>query len=377
MAFGHSGECTLFRDDEGHARATFWGADSRAAFRDRPGIVPLEESGYIYRRPSYNYFTDRGPWAEIEPLVRDVQMNDTEMLNAPDGYYYLTGSVWVHSPSDARYKGLRAWKSKELRSFDEQRWEVMDPVWTMKDVREDPGWPSQESQGGRSSPVFWNAEVHHMKGTFWWFANVSQAEHGKHGSMLIRSESGRVEGPYESLGTTVGSAQTMFQDDDGAVYMYSGGAGYGKMAKMNEDLTRVDKEHMRQVARETGRSLAWNDFMPVLTRERLVNDFDIGGCIVKMFDKYVLFCCNCIGGYDYQYKVAESIRGPWSRPRVAVPHGGHGFVFRDKRGTWQALFWRHAFHMRPALQKLHVEKRGHDILIEPQWEHEWRTRARP
>ena len=320
MMIGHSGQTTLFTDAEGNPYATFWGGDERAVFHDRPGIVPLVEHAGFLRAPAYSHFTDVGPWAEIEPLVRDVKLNDAQIMHAPDGYYYLTGSIWNHTPTDRFRQGLRAFRSKTLAPHDRAQWEEVGPFWTIEQIRNDPKRAGLEAQGrGKDDTHFWNAEVHYLKGTFWWFANVPG------GSMLIRSTSGRIEGPYESLGKTIGSAQTLFRDDDGAIYMYSGGAGYGMMTKMNENLTGADHDALKAAAKARGLPPR-PDFLPVMTREGLVGDFDIGGCVNKIGGKYVLWSCNCIGGYDYQYKVADSIWGLWSRPRVGVPYGGHGLV---------------------------------------------------
>lgn len=101
---GDNGQTTIFADAEGDLHATFWGADDRAVFRDRPGIVPLEAGEGTLHKPNYNQFTDAGPWAQVEPLVRDVQMNDTQLLKdllAPfEGR--TRGLLWAVSPKDGR-----------------------------------------------------------------------------------------------------------------------------------------------------------------------------------------------------------------------------------------------------------------------------------
>jgi hypothetical protein len=112
----------------------------------------------------------------------------------------------------------------------------------------------------------------------------------------------------------------------------------------------------------------------LMQKEGLNMDYDIGNCMVKIGGKYVFFTCNCIGGYDYQYFVADDIWGPYSRPRVAVPHGGHSFVFEDKGGKWHSLQWA-SLGMVPFLHQLHVEDAGDDVIIMPKWEYEYQEKG--
>jgi hypothetical protein len=78
-------------------------------------------------------------------------------------------------------------------------------------------------------------------------------------------------------------------------------------------------------------------------------------------------------GSDFQYFVADDIWGPYSRPRVAVPHGGHSLVFQDKEGRFHSLQWA-SLGMVPFLHELYVEDAGNDVIIMPKWEWEHRRK---
>ena len=61
------------------------------------------------------------------------------------------------------------------------------------------------------------------------------------------------------------------------------------------------------------------------------------------------------GTYDMMYGTSKSLMGPYSKRRLAVPHGGHGTAFRDAQGHfWYTLFgndttapWRRHFGLVP------------------------------
>ena len=384
VLLSHGAQSVLFQDDAGHWYATFYGDDDAAAFRDRPGIVPLRFNVGLNRPEPQHYksFTQYGPWATKEPLIRDVQLNDQQILNAPDGYYYLTGSSWdpfrhgavsvwksrtlePSSQGSGNWKEFRAAPFTEMPAFQralEKEADLLDL--TVK-------WPKQPKVGGTP----WGAEIFHFKDSFWIAYQFLTSNETLRGELkkedagcnpLFRSVSGRGTGPYQLHWMMGGSALTMFEDDDGSLYTYS---GKNQLSKLNEGLDGYDRRWMQRLKQQEGFGGLMNS-VSVENREGLLLDYDIGGCILKMFGKYVLFTCNCIGGYDYQYWVADRIEGPYGRPRVCMPHGGHGFVMKDKDGDYHALEWTHTGHMRPFLHRLHVEQRGADIVIMPKWEYE-------
>lgn len=348
----HAGQANVFRDGDGFT-ASFTGYGPLAVFRDRPGMTPLNFNDREGRFSDiqYNYFTEAGPWVEDEPFLKDVQVNDQQVIHAPDGYYYFTGSTW----DNFRKGQFNLWRSKDLET-----WEELPSPYTQEQAMADPGISDQTKEGWYLGQ-FWNPEIHYLKGHYWLYFDPPSKT--RSGGILLRSTSGRATGPYAAFGEGYGSASTLFEDDDPPASGRSGEAGStvyvsvgaGPIWRLNDDMT-----------------LASDGQLPARTRENLIIDIDIGSTLVKIGGKYVLFHCNVVGGYGWQYYVADHIEGPWSRPRVAVPHGGHGFTFKDKQGQWQGLYWTYAWHMRPGLQKLDVEVTDDDVIISPSW---WKDRG--
>src|SRR5699024_2756322 len=97
--------------------------------------------------------------------LRDVQVEP-----APDGYYYLTGTISEQRENKqhlagyffqhaARYfnKGIQLWRSKDL-----QYWEDMGLVWTFD---EDGTWQKAygHTSNGEKQRTLWAASVHYLK----------------------------------------------------------------------------------------------------------------------------------------------------------------------------------------------------------------------
>lgn len=367
----HGGQVTVFQDEGGQHYATFCGQDDRAALRDRPGIVPLEwaesdmyfgDTSAPYPRRPRHVITERGPWPDLAPLpvppLRDVQT-----LNAPDDFYYLTGSC------KARAGKLVIWRSRDMA-----QWEEMAPVWRMDAIYSDPKWPDPPVVPETGSTVFWGPEIHYIKDSFYAVFRFSP-HHGKQGGVgLLRSTTGKAAGPYESLGVVAGRGPaSFFQDDDGRVYLVWAS---GAIAPMKPDMSGVVEEY-------AGKWVKW----PSLSKrpDGTVPVDDTGCCLVKMLGRYVFFF-NRWGGtrnmlgeapaggryygtYDYEACYSDKLLGPYTRPRIAIPHGGHGNVFQDRKGRWWATMfsndstapWEQG---RVVLVLLRVELREGELLID-------------
>ena len=226
------------------------------------------------------------------------------------------------------------------------------------------------------SGTAWGTEIHYVKGNYWILYQIMGPnpvlgeEMTKDGGAnpIFRSATGKAEGPYVYHAMLPASAASLFEDDDGSVYLL---AGHSTVVKLKDDLTGVDTGFMDKHKAATG----YKGY--VENREGIHMDFDIGFSVVKIGGKYVFFTCNCIGGYDQQYWVSDSIWGPVGRPRVMMPHGGHSFVMKDKEGKWHSLQWCFTSPMLPFLHELHVEDTGGDVVMMPkyEWDHKGRKVA--
>ena len=69
------------------------------------------------------------------------------------------------------------------------------------------------------------------------------------------------------------------------------------------------------------------------------------------------------------YSCARQLDGPWKPRRVAVPHAGHGALFKDMAGRWNASFFGNdrtaPFRARPGFVPVDIKETGDDLLVYP------------
>jgi len=69
------------------------------------------------------------------------------------------------------------------------------------------------------------------------------------------------------------------------------------------------------------------------------------------------------------YSCAKSLAGPWKVRRVAVPHAGHGALFKDKSVRWLASFFGNdrtaPFRAMPGFVPVETQDTGDDLVIRP------------
>lgn len=172
---------------------------------------------------------DGAPPAKTNALplrkLMDTPLRDTSVCRGPDGTWYLTGTV---EPFWAFNEGIKVWKSKDFVT-----WEPLGWVWKY-------GASPWHEKFLQARKPLWAPEIHYLKGTFWltyslpgWDGTAKTS-----GSGLLKSTSGRAEGPYEDVqpGERMGDEidASLFQDDDGAVYFLWHS---GKIARMKPDMS--------------------------------------------------------------------------------------------------------------------------------------------
>jgi len=63
---------------------------------------------------------------------------------------------------------------------------------------------------------------------------------------------------------------------------------------------------------------------------------------------------------------SEKVYGPYGARYLAIPHGGHNMLFRDKAGRWWSTFFgndpRAPFRERPAILRIEI---GEDRRVRP------------
>jgi xylan 1,4-beta-xylosidase len=277
----------------------------------------------------------------IAPLF-DQFLRDTSIVLAGDGMYYMTGTTggpeMMVVTSD-----LSVWKSPDLIHWSPVRDlpRQSTVVWNID--RDGNAWlkPITLRDGEPFRPL-WAPEIHYINKTFWIPFSVP-----RHGVTLLKSTSGKAEGPYEIAikpdePISTGIDASLFQDDDGTVYFLYGG---GWIAKMKSDMSGL-AEPFRHIASASGREVGFE-----------------GVYLFKYHGLYTLCAADFVQGeYNTYIATATSLSGPWSERYLAVPHAGHANFFRDKQGRmWSTFFGNDrntTIHAKPAIVPMMQDEKG-------------------
>lgn len=355
LMIAHGGQTTVFRGPDGTLHATFAGRDSRAVFRDRPAIVPLEfGQGVMYGRAAgvpiprkpRAISTEFGPWAKMT-MVQPCKIRDLHMSYAPDGYAYLTGSG-----CDPAFSGkIMLYRSKDLR-----QWEIVDVQFDY--VSQVPGATQEDHEvrfGEKRNTrglgqYYMDSEVYYLADTFHIFTTLyavkpprgdaAPMKQPAGGPFWLRSTTGTPEGPYEYV-ARARAQSSIFVDGDTTYLFYN-----GKLLPFDPKGNKLEGNAIRlQTTAGTGFAKG-----------------DVATNLLKVHGKYVVFATAWCGGnygenyrvdgtYDWVYWQSDTLQGPYEMPRraYAMPHCGHstqpvqgpdgrwfGLTFgNDSTGPWQ------------------------------------------
>jgi xylan 1,4-beta-xylosidase len=248
--------------------------------------------------------------------IWELHLRDTIICLGGDGNYYMTGSsgdnIWD------RNDGIELWRSADL-----QKWDYLGLVWS---VERDGTWQKQwRYVHEHPSRDVWAPEIHYIKGNYY----LAMCMAGGGGSGILRSVSGKPEGPYKSplvpdVRLASGIDATLFQDDDGKVYFTNRGAQMVYL--MKDDMSGFDGPgHAIQFERPADGS--W-------TRDSIAEE---GASLFKRNGKYYLGGAVHLTAkrrYSSAVAISDNIFGPYKQWHEAVPCGGGGNYFQDKAGNW-------------------------------------------
>lgn len=309
----------------------------------------------------------RDPETDIPESVRplfDTPVRDTQICTAPDGYYYLTGTTMCDGGSFGDWNmGVHVWKSRDLK-----HWEPLGLVWNLDQTK---GWerlfyiyPEDKTNPGRivepeeltfemrdklgARRGSWANEIHWAPklNTFVIVGSMNYNVGGasgkkplgiktKGGTYLLKSISGKAEGPYEDIQPdrplTDHIDANFFVDDDGSMYfVYQD----GRIARLKDDLSGLAEE-------------PWSPQETAYPSEAYAE----GAFLLKADGKYHLaktYWSSSRGSYmdksdKYSYDPvtasADSIKGPFGRRYTPITGGGHGNFFQDHKGNWWACIF--------------------------------------
>ncbi len=293
----------------------------------------------------------------VQPLI-DQPMRDAFIARAPDsdggtgGTWYLTGtpvqevsvfSVQCSESQEQRTKnqkplsdgshssGIHLWRSSDLKN-----WTPLGAVHAL----------------GRGKAAE-SPEIHFIDGDVY----IPYAVPGW-GTGLLKSKTGKPEGPYEDLGRIAaqgGGDPSLFEDDDGSVYWLW---GEGWIASMKKDMSGLAGPPVSLLAKIT------NDGKPNFMRQRWQKSRLGGSFLCKVNGRYLLTFDTrttrqtgpC---HDSIIASSENLMGPYERPLIFVNHSGQTCIFPTGKKTWAATCsgpdtWS-SFRDRPGMVPLYWE----------------------
>ena len=291
--------------------------------------------------------------ALIPPLkpIWDLHLRDTVINVGGDGLYYMTGSsgdnIWD------RNDGIELWRSKDLRT-----WDYLGLVWSFE---RDGTWQKEwKRMRGVPARNVWAPEIHYLKSKKNYFLTYSLSTGG---TGILASTTGKPEGPYASplkpdARLTGGIDATLFEDDDGKVYLTWGRGG--SIALMKDDLSGFDGAPHPVVIDKTG-GTAGDGSANIPDAQRNWKEIaQEGASLFKHDGKYYLGGATFWGGRGGRYSsvvaIADNIWGPYKQYHEAVPCGGGTNYFRDKDGNWWCCYFGNdeetPFREKPGLVRI-------------------------
>lgn len=276
-----------------------------------------------------------------EPLpglrkLMETPLRDTSICRGPDGTWYMTGTV---EPFWSYNEGIKVWKSADLTN-----WVPLGFVWKYGES------PWHKPYLDAKKPL-WAPEIHYLKGTFWltysmpgWKAGDPKGLDAKNsGSGLLRSTSGKAEGPYVDvqpdarLGDEIDAS--LFEDDDGSVYFVWHG---GKIARMKPDLSGLAEPYhwLRTTAPDPEPKHHAGLCAGIFGKGSFDHVGFEGMFVFKRDGRYYLSCAEQFDGrYSCMIATATNLLGPYSARYEALPHAGHNMFFQDERGQWWSSYF--------------------------------------
>jgi len=261
--------------------------------------------------------------------VKDGWIRDPYIIQAPDGYFYLTGTTQsttqVETPESKYNIGLgdsslvgyelQAWKTKNFID-----WESFKVPFTLKDGI----WAEIEPERFKTVPKsdwrLWAPEFHFVNGKL---VIIHTSPSPVAGANMSVSSGAEPAPPWSNpMGEKIGKRHdpSLFQDDDGTWWMIWGATS---IAPLKADLSNFSGDP--------------TDIGPSGETSKMGHE----GCLIrKIRGKYVLFGTGWStgkmrkGSYNLYYATADKITGPYSERKFVGRFLGHGTPFQDKTGNW-------------------------------------------
>ena len=287
---------------------------------------PKEKTGSALNE----YLVDGEPkMPDFKPFL-DQRIRDPFIVAAPDKtWYYMTGTLPYNQKDKVANEGIPLWRSKDL-----EHWEDLGLVWSFE---KDGTWQQKWTEkNGQSRRAIWAPELHYINQNWYIVYSVTGLGMG-----MMKSTTGRPEGPYKSVNTPDGPLvkqgidASLFQDDDGKVYFLWGS---GMIAQMNKELTALAEKPVQLTPNPPDMDPE-HHYVQHSCKDLNHVGFE-AAFLFKKDGKYYLSCADRYRSY-YHNMTAESasIKGPYSARYISVPFCGHGGLLQDFKGQyWWTYF---------------------------------------
>jgi hypothetical protein len=354
----------------------------------KPSGKRAERAGEEVKYSMLPVFADREA-AAVERVGRrnpvplfDVPMQDVSVCKGGDGAWYLTGGVASRKDEGADFQnndGIYLWRSDDLDT-----WKPIGKVW---DIGKDgSAWAKQyripgdnllreDFCRGVTAP-----EIHFLEGDYY----LAYSMNGR-GTGLLKSKTGKPEGPYEDLGriTGMGESPSLFADAGSAKRYWLWGKGL-QIADLRRDgnatLAGSARDILSDIFLPKGSSAAHNALgMRGVTGPFLFtyHDAEVKRIRYALASSAVTHTWNR-ANRDAVVVVADQLDGIWKGGASRmIPNGGQTTVFPGpsttpgQTGELLATFWgadpTAVWRDRPGIVPMESWRPGpyHDMAADP------------
>ncbi len=242
-----------------------------------------------------HWTADNGNGTYSNPLFYE-EFEDPDVIRVGDDYYLASTTMHMNP-------AVMLMHSKDLVN-----WELAGYCADRLDLG-----PTYRLEGGNIyGKGIWAPCIRYHDGMFYVFCNVNGA-----GLMVYRSKT--ISGPWERNQLPGKHDLSVLFDDDGKVYVISGGNAPYPIDELNPDL---------------------RSFKTDAPKRTLPEGMGEGHHLYKINGKYVDISCQPGGAVDQFVAVADSIDGPWKVTKMVtseslgVPNGTPAAAQGNNRGLW-------------------------------------------
>jgi hypothetical protein len=307
--------------------------------------------------PALELATVADPWhvtLDVIPkqnAVLDRPLRDAFVLSAPDGFYYMTGTLGddrfhFGNPCWRENDGIPLYKSADLRS-----WTYLGLVWTFDGSQAEWAQDFEAISDGTRKRAIFAPHINYIRGKYWLSYSVNHCT-DRHVMGIGLAWADKPEGPYTDVSpdkplVNCAFDPALFEDDDGTVYILGNG---GWIYRLNAAMD------------------GWTENCGQMTCANFWRTGFEGVFLFKHAGKYQMCCAEWnrhndnMATYDCNIAVSDHLFGPYSRRYTAIRCGGHNNIFPGPGGQLYSTVWEYpgneSVKERPSICPLEIDEDG-------------------